>query len=232
MDLTLLRSRPVWTIMAFGLLGQVALAGAATMLPILVQTPRELGIDYGFGVTATQLTQFTVPAGVATVVVGFVLGAVIRRTGAKLPVVIGLVIQILGCLGLALMHDTKAQVIGAFLLLGISQALVFSSIPALVIAAVPQRLQAVSAGMSGTTQTLGGAIGPAICFAILAANVGTVVQGQPIYSNHGLVVAYLATAAASVLTLLVALAVPRLRVPGGTPSVTADRPPVATGVAG
>ena len=221
MDLTLLRSRPVWTIMAFGLLGQVALAGAATMLPILVQTPRELGIDYGFGVTATQLTQFTVPAGVATVVVGFVLGAVIRRTGAKIPVVIGLVVQILGCLGLALMHDTKAQVIGAFLLLGISQALVFSSIPALVIAAVPQRLQAVSAGMSGTTQTLGGAIGPAICFAILAANVGTVVQGQPIYSNHGLVVAYLATAVASVLTLLVALAVPRLRVPGGTPSVTA-----------
>ena len=232
MDLTLLRSRPVWTIMAFGLLGQVALAGAATMLPILVQTPRELGIDYGFGVTATQLTQFTVPAGVATVVVGFVLGAVIRRTGAKIPVVIGLVVQILGCLGLALMHDTKAQVIGAFLLLGISQALVFSSIPALVIAAVPQRLQAVSAGMSGTTQTLGGAIGPAICFAILAANVGTVVQGQPIYTNHGLVVAYLATAVASVLTLLVALAVPRLRVPGGTPSVTADRPPVATGVAG
>ena len=90
----------------------------------------------------------------------------------------------------------------------------FSSVPALVIAAVPQRLQAVSAGMSGTTQTLGGAIGPAICFAILTANVGTLVQGQPIFTDHGLTVAYMATAIASGLTLLVAFAVPRLRVPG------------------
>ena len=223
MDLTVLRSRSVSAILAFGMLGQVALAGAATMLPILVQTPRELGIDYGFGVSATGLTQFTVPAGAATVVVGFVLAALIRRTGAKTPVLVGLVLQIIGCVGLALMHDTKGQVIGFFLLLGISQALVFSSVPALVIAAVPQRLQAVSAGMSGTTQTLGGAIGPAICFAILAANVGTLVQGQPIYTNHGLVVAYLATAVASVMTLLVALAVPRLRVPGDQ-AEAAERP--------
>jgi MFS family permease len=227
MDLTLLRSRPVLTILTFGLLGQIALAGAATILPILVQTPRELGKTYGFGVSATQLTQFTVPAGAATVLVGFALGAVIRRTGAKAPVILGLIVQALGCLGLALLHDTKAQVIGAFLLLGISQALVFSSIPALVIGAVPERLQAVSAGMSGTTQTLGGAIGPAICFAILAANVGTLVQGQPIYTGHGLTVAYLATAAASVATLLVALAVPRLRVPGDAATTAETSRPTA-----
>jgi hypothetical protein len=97
----------------------------------------------------------------------------------------------------------------------------------LVIGAVPERLQAVSAGMSGTTQTLGGAIGPAICFAILAANVGTLVQGQPIYTGHGLTVAYLATAAASVATLLVALAVPRLRVPGDAATTAETSRPTA-----
>jgi hypothetical protein len=81
--------------------------------------------------------------------------------------------------------------------------------------------------MSGTTQTLGGAIGPAICFAILAANVGTLVQGQPIYTGHGLTVAYVATAVASVATLLVALAVPRLGVPGDAAAAADAKRPAA-----
>lgn len=220
-DLEVLRSRPVVIVLAFGMMGQVALAGAATVLPILVQTPRVLGKSYGFGVSAIGLTRFTVPAGVATVLCGFALGAIIRRTGVKAPVLVGLVVQALGCLGLAFIHGTEAGVIGSFLLLGVSQALVFSSIPALVIAAVPARLQAVSAGVSGTTQSLGGSIGPAICFAILTAHVATLVQGQPIFSAQGMTITFAAMAGVSVITLLIALAVPRLAVPGGAEEETA-----------
>lgn len=49
-DLHVVKSRPVLTVLAFRLTGQIALAGAATVLPILVQTPRSLGKTYGFGV--------------------------------------------------------------------------------------------------------------------------------------------------------------------------------------
>lgn len=225
-DLHVIKSRSVLIILAFGMMGQVALAGAATVLPILVQTPRELGKSYGFGVSAIGLTQFTVPAGVATVLFGFALGAIIRRSGAKVPVIVGLVVQALGCLGLAFIHGTKAGVIGSYLLLGVSQALVFSSIPALVIASVPARLQAVSAGVSGTTQSLGGSIGPAICFAILTAHVATLVQGQPIFSNHGMTITFAAMALVSAITLVIALAVPRLAVPGES-GAAAPRVPAA-----
>lgn len=79
---------------------------------------------------------------------------------------------------------------------------------------MPQDLQGISAGMSGTTQSLGGALGPTLGFAILAANVATVANGQPLYSDRGLTLAYLAAAVLGVLALVVALLLPRLRVPG------------------
>lgn len=127
--------------------------------------------------------------------------------------IVGPGVQALGCLGLAFIHGTSAGVIGSYFLLGISQALVFSSIPALVIASVPARLQAESAGFSGTTQSLGGSIGPAICSAILTAHVATLVQGQPIFSAQGKTVTFAAMAVVSALTLLIALEIPRLAVP-------------------
>src|SRR5690242_2491654 len=48
MDLGLLRSRPITTIMITSMFGGAALAGAATLLPMMVQTPHGLGGNYGF----------------------------------------------------------------------------------------------------------------------------------------------------------------------------------------
>jgi MFS family permease len=213
-SLEVLRRRSVATVLGFGFLGQASLGLAATILPILVQTPRALGHDYGFGVSATGLATFTATAGAATVLVGILLGVLIRRTGAKAPVLVGLVVSIVGALFLALLHADKWQVMVGFALLGVTQALVISSIPALVISAVPRDIQGISAGMSGTTQSLGGAVGPTTGFAILAAHVGSVQAGQPIFTNTGMVIAYLAAAGLAVLALIVAAAVPRLAVPG------------------
>ncbi len=212
--LNVLRQRSVATVLGFGFLGQTSLGLAATVLPMLVQTPREIGKDYGFGVSATGLAAFSATAGFFTVIVGFALGSVIRKTGAKAPVVLGLSLAIAGSLFLGLAHGEKWQVIAGFALLGITQALVFSAIPALVIAAVPRDIQGITAGISGTTQSLGGAVGPTIGFAILGAHVGTVVNGQAFFTNTGMVWAYVAAAILAGLALLVALAVPRLTVPG------------------
>jgi MFS family permease len=213
-ELSVLRQRSVATVLAFGFLGQAALGLGATVIPILVQTPRELGQDYGFGVSATGLATFTATAGAATVLVGLILGAVIRRTGAKAPVLLGLGLAVAGSLFIAFAHEHRWQVIVGYALLGITQALVFAAIPALVIAAVPRDVQGISAGMSGTTQSLGGAVGPTVGFAILGAHVGSVVGGQPIFTNTGMVWAYVAAAMFGAAAFLVALAVPKLTMPG------------------
>jgi MFS family permease len=209
-SLGVLRQRAVSTVLGVGFLAQATLGLAATMLPILVMTPRALGKSYGFGVDATGLAVFTATAGVATVVVGFLLGAIIKRTGPKLPVLVGLILSVIGALFLAYLHEQRWQVMLGFALLGITQALVISAIPSMVIAAVPRDVQGISAGMSGTTQSLGGAVGPTVGFAILAAHVGSVEAGQPIYANSGFVYAYLLAGLLAVAAIVVALAVPKL----------------------
>jgi MFS family permease len=61
MDLSLLRSRSITTIVITSMFAGAALAGAATLLPMMVQTPHGLGGNYGFGLTAEQVVRFTVP---------------------------------------------------------------------------------------------------------------------------------------------------------------------------
>ena len=211
MDLTLLRSRPITTIMIASMFGGAALAGAATLLPMMAQTPHGLGGDYGFGMTATDLVKFTVPAGVLTVVIGFGLGALMRRVGPRLPLIVGAALSVIGGLGLAFAHGTETGVLVSFALFGIAQALMFSSLPNLVIASVPAEEQAISAGMTNTMQALGTAAGVQVLFVVLTANVATTVQGAPIFADRGYVVAFVASAAFALVAFVAALAVPYRR---------------------
>jgi MFS family permease len=211
MDLGLLRSRPITTIMITSMFGGAALAGAATLLPMMVQTPHGLGGNYGFGLTAEQVVRFTVPAGVLTVLFGFALGAVIRRLGARAPMIAGALLSVAGGLGLAFAHSTQAGVLISFALFGIAQALVFSSLPNLVIASVPVEQQAISAGMTNTMQALGTAAGTQVLFVILTGHVAKLIQGTPIYANTGYTAAFVVAAGFAVIAVIAALAVPLRR---------------------
>src|SRR3954447_20648541 len=218
MDLTLLRSRPITTIMITSMFAGAALAGAATLLPMMAQTPHGLGGDYGFGLTAEQLVRFTVPAGILTVLFGFGLGAIIRRIGPRTPLVVGGVLSVIGGLGLAFAHDTQAGVLISFAMFGIAQALVFSSLPNLVIASVPVAQQAISAGMTNTMQAVGTAAGTQVLFVILTAHVATVVQGAPIFANTGYVTAFVVAAAFALVAVIAGLAVPIRRTTAAQPA--------------
>jgi MFS family permease len=211
MDLRLLRSRPITTIMVTSMFGGAALAGAATLLPMMVQTPHGLGGDYGFGLTATQVVRFTVPAGALTVLCGFALGAAMRRVGPRVPLIAGGALSVIGGLGLAFAHSTQLGVLLSFALFGIAQALIFSSLPNLVIASVPVESQAISAGMTNTMQALGTAAGTQVLFVILTGHVAKLIQGTPIYADSGYVAAFVLAAAFAVVAVIAALAVPLRR---------------------
>jgi hypothetical protein len=96
----------------------------------------------------------------------------------------------------------------SFALFGIAQALVFSSLPNLVIASVPVEQQAISAGMTSTMQALGTAAGTQLLFVILTGHVAKLVQGTPIFSDTGYTAAFLIAAVFALVAVVAALAVP------------------------
>ena len=158
-----------------------------------------------------QLVRFTVPAGVLTVLFGFGLGAVIRRIGPRIPLVVGAVLSVIGGLGLAFAHPPRTGVLISFALFGIAQALVFSSLPNLVIASVPVEQQAISAGMTNTMQALGTAAGIQILFVILTGHVAQLVQGTPIFSDTRLHHRVRIAAGFALVAVVAAFAVPTRR---------------------
>ncbi|MFI1337926.1 MFS transporter [Streptomyces sp. NPDC020845] len=210
-DMRLVSRRPVLTTIVVAGLAYGAVGAYTTILPIMAMTPRVLGGDYGFGSTAMQLTLFTVPAGIATCVPCFIAGLYMRRIGARLPAVVGSLIMAVAAAYTAFWHAEKWQVVVGFTVLAAGASLAYAAVPNLVIEATPVEQQAITAGMAGLLQTLGSTAAVQIVYVILLQNVGQLVQGSPIYTNTGFVIAFLACAGFALVALVVGLLVPHGR---------------------
>lgn len=80
--------------------------------------------------------------------------------------------------------------------------MISAAVPNLVIAATPVHLQAVTANTIGVVGSLGSAVAVQVCFALLAVNVLTVIEGAPIYAGSGFTTVYLLAAGFAVVGLL------------------------------
>ena len=78
-----------------------------TTLPRRLMTPRMLGGTYGLGFSATQYANLTAPFAVASVFSGIAVGVLVRRTGPRLMMYLGLSLFVLGALFLAFAHDSR-----------------------------------------------------------------------------------------------------------------------------
>lgn len=210
-DIRLVSRRPVLTTIIVAGLAYGAVGAYTTILPMMAMTPRALGGDYGFGSTAMQLTLFTVPAGIATCVPSFIVGLYMRRIGARLPAVVGSLIMAAAATYTAFAHTEKWQVVVGFTVLAAGASLAYAAVPNLVIEAAPVEQQAITAGMTGLLQTLGSTAAVQIVYVILLQNVGQLVQGSPIYTDTGFVIAFLACGAFALVAMLVGLLVPHGR---------------------
>ncbi|NUU25662.1 MAG: MFS transporter [Streptomycetaceae bacterium] len=210
-DLALVSRRPVLTTILVAGFAYGAVGAYTTILPMMAQTPRALGGDYGFGSTAMQLTLFTVPAGIATVVPSFVAGLYMRRIGPRLPAIAGSLVMALGALFTAAWHSEKWHVIVGFTVLGAGASLAYAAVPNLVIQASPVEQQGITAGMTNLLQTLCSTAAVQVVFVILLQNVGKTVQGSPVYSDTGYTTAYVTCAAFAVVALIVGLLIPHGR---------------------
>lgn len=202
-DLDLVRRRPVWTTIVAGAATMTAVTAAAVLIPLMVSTPRSVGGTYGFGAAPGDLPLYLVPAGLATMVGGFAVGALARRLGPSRLLGVGAVLMGAGALVLALAHQQVWQVVAAYLVSGFGSGLALGALPNLVIAVVPAGQQAVTAGVVSLMQSLGSAAGVQILFIVLSLRASGLADGQPIYAGSSYSLAFGLVAALCAIAVVV-----------------------------
>ncbi|MBP2329374.1 EmrB/QacA subfamily drug resistance transporter [Kibdelosporangium banguiense] len=166
-DMRMLTSRGVWTTLITGTAFGVASFGSFLLTPLLLQLPTTTG--YGLGRTVSEAGLFLLPATVAMVVFAPLSGALDRRFGAKLPLVIGTVMATASFVLLAVAHHAAWQVLTGVTLMGIGLGLASAAMTNAILATVPPSQTSVATSMNTLARTIGGSIGTAVLAAVLAA---------------------------------------------------------------
>jgi MFS family permease len=221
----MMRLRGVWTTNLTSLMVGFGMFGAYILLPQLVQMPPAAG--FGFGATVTEAGLFLLPSALVMLFAGPLAGLLGARFGARVPLLIGIVVAIVSFVIFAVAHDERWQIYLGSTLNGIGIGLSFAAMAALIVEAVPQAQTGVATGMNTIMRTIGGALGAQIAASIVSAHVTA--SGLP--EESGFTEAFIASACALVLALAAGILIPRRRVeavvPHGQPRVgelTSARP--------
>ncbi|PSR70049.1 hypothetical protein C8258_03120 [Nocardia sp. MDA0666] len=206
-DMRTMRIPAVWTTNLVAVLTGAGMYAMMTFLPQLLQTPKSVA-GYGLSASITQSGLYMLPLSVAMFVIGLSIGPLAARIGPKAIVLIGSVITVPAFVMLAVGHDHGWEIYLAGALLGIGIGLAFSSMPAIIVAAVPPAQTGAATGMNANVRTVGGAIGSAISAVLLTSGAATA-HGLPADSGYSRVFWFLA--GVSVLAALAALIIPSVR---------------------
>ncbi|MFC9978445.1 MFS transporter [Gordonia sp. NPDC127522] len=234
-DLRLVLNRPVGmtTIMAGMAYGSSAVS--LTLMPLMCMAPVGLAVGYGFGVNAEQYALFQSPYGAATMIGGLIVGALVSRgTRPRVTAISGSALFGLASLLVIPVMESRSGVLLAFVLIGLGMGIVYGSIPNIQIRAVPPQLQASTASIVATSQSLMSAILPVIAFAFLNANMTqSSSTSYPVYSQTGMTLAWMVAGGAALVGCAAAVAIPRvftqLSAPGAATSQVIDGTSVGSG---
>jgi EmrB/QacA subfamily drug resistance transporter len=152
----------------YGLVAQLVLAigqmGQFFVLPVFLQEVKDL--------TPATNGLWMLPVGIAILVFAQVGGRLTRVVGTTTIVRVGLVLNALGLLGMALLlrrDVTFLQLVPPFALFGIGIGLAGSQLVNLILADVPADKAGVASGANSTVRQVGSALGVAVMGAILAS---------------------------------------------------------------
>ena len=208
-DLSILAQRPVALTSLSSGLCWAAIAAFVMLLPMMVMTPAELGLGYGFGADASGYAWFHAPDGAMTLVGGFLVGVLVPRVRPKLMMVVGLAFVTVGSTLLAVSHDSKAIVILLAAVIGLGGGMGYAATPNLLIEAVPPQLLATAGAISSTAGNVLPAILPVLVFAMLNSHIAFVAEGSALYSDAGISIGFAMVAGTALLGALAAIAIPR-----------------------
>ncbi|MEU7746128.1 MFS transporter [Nonomuraea sp. NPDC049158] len=201
-DMLMIINRGVWTTLITGIAFGVATFGSFLLVPLLLQLPTATG--YGLGKSVSEAGLYLLPATVAMVVFAPLSGALDRHFGAKLPLVLGIVMAAAPFALLAAAHHATWHILTAVTLMGIGLGLASAAMTNAILATVPPSQTSVATSLNTLARTIGGSIGTAVLAAILSAT--TTAQRLP--AEAGFIASFWICAGVLVVAVLAALLLP------------------------
>ncbi|MFD4260291.1 MFS transporter [Streptomyces sp. NPDC058534] len=178
------------------------------VLPQLLQVPAETG--YGLGQSMVVAGLCVAPLGLTMMFTAPVYARLSARYGPRTTLIIGLMIIAVGYAGgLALMSAAWQTVITS-VLIGAGIGLAYSSLPALIIGAVPASETGAANGLNTLMRSIGTSVSSAVIGMVLA-NTAQDVGGVAVPTMHGFRVSFLIATAAVAVGLALAFFLPRRR---------------------
>jgi MFS family permease len=184
----------------------VAFYVVSLVLPQLLQLPRATG--YGLGQSMVVAGLCVAPLGLTMMFTAPVYARLSAKYGPKTTLIIGLLIIALGYGGGLGLMDAAWQTIVTSVVLGAGIGLAYSSLPALIVGAVPASETGAANGLNTLMRSIGTSLSSAVIGMVLA-NTAKNVGGIAIPTMHGFRVSFLIATAAVAVGLLMALFLPK-----------------------
>lgn len=221
-DIDLLRRPAVATSHVTALIIGFGMYGAFTLVPLLAQTPPEVG--FGFGASVTQSGLFMLPMAVTMLVASPLAGRIGAAIGFKLPLVLSCLIGVAGFAVYAGGHDSEGALYVGSGVLGIGVGFAYAALANLVVAAVDPGQVGEATGINTIMRTIGSSLGAQIAASIVASET---VPGTTIPAESGYTTTFVMAAIALGAATLAALAGPgslRRRAASGTEGAAVPEP--------
>ncbi|MER6982979.1 MFS transporter [Streptomyces carpinensis] len=176
------------------------------VLPQLLQLPSATG--YGLGRSMVVAGLCVAPLGLTMMFTAPVYARLSARYGPKVTLIIGLLVIAIGYGGGLGLMDAAWQTVITSVVLGAGIGLAYSSLPALIVGAVPASETGAANGLNTLMRSIGTSVSSAVIGMVLA-NTANHVNGLAVPTMHGFRVSFLIATAAVALGLLLALCLPR-----------------------
>ncbi|MEV7125666.1 MFS transporter [Streptomyces sp. NPDC093260] len=184
----------------------VAFYVVSLVLPQLLQLPTATG--YGLGQSMVVAGLCVAPLGLTMMFTAPVYARLSARYGPKVTLITGLLIIAIGYGGGLGLMNAAWQTVVTSLMLGAGIGLAYSSLPALIVGAVPASETGAANGLNTLMRSIGTSVSSAVIGMVLA-NTADHVNGVAIPTMHGFRVSFLIATAAVAVGLVLALCLPK-----------------------
>jgi MFS family permease len=204
-DLRTTLRRPVLTTNIAAVLVCFSMFALGLVAPQVLELPT--GTGYGLGQSMLQAGLWLAPGGLAMMVASPLAARVAGRRGPKFTLVCGSAIIAVAYLGAVWLIGSPAAVMAANIAISLGVGFAYSSLPALINAAVPMSETAAANGINALARSLGTSVSSAVIGTVLATMTITY-AGHTIPSLQGLRTALLIAAGVAALAAVIAMTIP------------------------
>jgi MFS family permease len=204
-DLRTTLRRPVLTTNIAAILVCFSMFALSLIAPQVLELPK--GTGYGLGQSMLQTGLWMAPGGLAMMFAAPLAARIAGRRGAKFTLVCGAAIIAAAYLGAVWLLGSPAAVMVVNVAISLGVGFAYSSLPALINAAVPISETAAANGINALARSLGTSISSAVIGVVLATMTITY-AGHVMPSLQGLRIALLISAGVAALAAVVAVTIP------------------------